>query len=80
MTRSYLLAIADRAVRTAAQAAVLVLGADQINALNADWADVGGFALGGFALSVLTSLVTGGLTGNGPSLTTERVTPGRHAA
>lgn len=73
MKKNYLLAIADRAVRTAAQSAILVFGADQVNALNADWADVGGFAAGGFILSVLTSLITGGLTGNGPSLTTEVV-------
>lgn len=71
--KKYVLAIADRAVRTAAQSAVLVLGAEQINAVSANWADVGGFAAGGFVLSVLTSLITGGLTGNGPSLTTEVV-------
>ena len=71
--RKYVLAILDRAVRTAAQSALLVFGADQINAVNANWADVAGFAAGGFVLSVLTSLATGGLSGNGPSLTTERV-------
>lgn len=71
--KQYVLAIADRAVRTAAQSALLVFGADQVNALEADWALAGGFAAGGFVLSVLTSLVTGGLTGRGPSLTTEHV-------
>jgi hypothetical protein len=71
MTKAYLLAVLERAVKTAAQSALLVLGADQINALNAQWVDVGGFAAGGFVLSVLTSLATSGFGGNGPSATTE---------
>ena len=73
MTKAYALAVLERAVKTAAQSALLVLGADQINAMNAQWVDVGGFALGGFALSVLTSLATSGFGGNGPSATTEHV-------
>lgn len=73
MTKAYALAVLERAVKTAAQSALLVFGADQINALNANWADVGGFAAGGFVLSVLTSLATSGFGGNGPSATTEHV-------
>lgn len=73
MTKAYLLAVLERATKTAAQSALLVLGADQINALAADWVVLGGFALGGFALSILTSLATSGFGGNGPSATTERV-------
>lgn len=57
----YALDILDRATKTAAQSALLVLGADQVNALAADWQLVGGFALGGAALSVLTSLASGGI-------------------
>lgn len=49
---------AERAVKTAAQAALLVIGADQVNALTADWQDAAGFALGGAVLSVLTSLAS----------------------
>lgn len=71
-TKAYWAAVADRAVKTAAQSAVLVLGADQVNAIAANWADVGGFALGGFALSVLTSLAMTGITGK-PSSTTETI-------
>jgi hypothetical protein len=71
--KAYLLAVLERATKTAAQSALLVLGADQINAMNAQWADVGGFAAGGFVLSVLTSLATSGFGGNGPSATTETV-------
>jgi hypothetical protein len=73
MTKAYLLAVLERATKTAAQSALLVLGADQINAMHASWGDVGGFALGGFVLSVLTSLATSGFGGNGPSVTTEHV-------
>lgn len=50
----------ERAAKTAAQAALLVIGADQVNALTADWADVAGFALGGAVLSYLFSIVTSG--------------------
>ena len=71
--KKYALAVLERATKTAAQAAILVIGADQMNALHANWADVGGFALGGFALSVLTSLATSGFGGNGPSATTEHI-------
>ena len=73
MTKAYLLAVLERAVKTSAQSALLVIGADQLNALHANWVDVGGFAAGGFVLSVLTSLATSGLGGNGPSATTEHV-------
>jgi len=59
-TRTFWLKATERAVKSAAQSALLVFGADQINALTANWADVGGFALGGAVLSYLTSLITAG--------------------
>lgn len=65
--RDYVLAILERATKTAAQSALLVLGADQLNAMNASWADVGGFALGGFILSVLTSVAATGFGSDGPA-------------
>lgn len=71
MTKEYALAVLERAVKTAAQSALLVFGADQLNAMNASWADAAGFAGGGFVLSILTSLATSGFGGNGPSATTE---------
>jgi hypothetical protein len=49
---------AERAAKTAGQSAILAIGADQLNALSADWATVAGFALGGAVLSVLTSLAS----------------------
>lgn len=72
-TRAYVKAVLERAVKTAAQSALLVFGADQVNAMHASWADVGGFAAGGFVLSVLTSLATSGFGGDGPSATTEHI-------
>lgn len=65
--RKNVIAMLERASKSAAQAALLVLGADQINALSADWELVGGFALGGFVLSVLTSVATSGFGGEGPA-------------
>lgn len=59
----YLKDLADRAVKTAAQAALLTIGADQVNAFDADWRLVGGMALGGAALSLLTNLAERGLRG-----------------
>ena len=49
---------AERAVKSTAQAALLCLGAGQVDALTADWQTVVGFALGGGVLSVLTSLAS----------------------
>jgi hypothetical protein len=69
-TRAFWSAALERAVKTAAQSAILVIGADQVNALVVSWAEVGGFALGGFVLSVLTSVGSDALTDRpGPSLT-----------
>ena len=58
---------AERAVKTAAQSAILSFGADQFNVIGVDWATVGGFAAGGALLSVLSTIVTGVKTGK-PSL------------
>jgi hypothetical protein len=49
---------AERAAKTAAQAMILVVGADQLDALNADWESIVGFGLGGAFLSLCTSLVS----------------------
>lgn len=59
----YLRDLLDRATKTAAQAAVLAIGADQVNALEVGWVDVAGFAAGGFVLSALTTVAARGITG-----------------
>lgn len=76
-TLAFWRAAGERAVKSAAQGAILVIAADQINAFHVAWADVGGFALGAAVLSVLTSVGSDALTsGSGPSLTNaEVVTP-----
>lgn len=61
--KRYYTELVDRAVKTAAQSAALVLGADVVNALDADWRLVAGMAAGGAVLSVLTTLGQRGLFG-----------------
>ncbi len=58
MTKRFALEAFERAVKTAAQSALLLIGADQVNALSVDWGNVGAFALGGFVLSLLTSIAS----------------------
>jgi hypothetical protein len=49
----------ERAVKTAAQAVILFLGADvALDAVSADWPSAASFALGGAVLSYLTSIVS----------------------
>lgn len=57
-TKSFWKKAVERASKSAGQSALLAIGADQVNALSADWQTVAGFALGGAALSVLTSLAS----------------------
>lgn len=58
LTKKFLRETAERAVKSAAQAVVLVLGAGQVNALTVDWASVGGFSAGAAVISVCTSLLS----------------------
>ena len=48
----------ERALKTAAQAGILALGADQINVLGLDVVNIFGFMVGGALLSYLTSIVS----------------------
>ena len=48
----------ERAGKSAGQAGLIAIGADQVNVLALDWATFGGFVAGGAALSVLTSLAS----------------------
>lgn len=74
-TLAFWKAAAERALKTAAQAAVLAVGSDSFaaNALTFDWASMGGFALGGFVLSLLTSIATAANTGGNPSVGAQEV-------
>lgn len=70
-TMSFWKAAGERAVKTAAQTALVVLGMDRLDVLTTDWAGVASVAAGGAILSVLTSIASDAATGGGPSLTTE---------
>jgi hypothetical protein len=63
-TRAFLRDLLERALSTAAQSALLVLGADQIDAIAADWGTVAGFALGGAVLSVLKGVAAARAVGD----------------
>jgi len=65
MIRKYYTDMVDRATRTAAQVAVLMIGADTFNVVAVDWPDIAGFAAGGAVLSVLTTFGQKGLFGRG---------------
>lgn len=67
-TRTFWTGALERALKTAGQVAVVSLGAGQMNVFHADWRTVGGVALGGAVLSVLTSLAgIGSPAGRGPA-------------
>lgn len=55
---SFIKDLLERAVKSAAQAALLVIGADQVDVLALDWANVAGFAAGAAVLSALTSVAS----------------------
>ena len=65
IARDRVLDLVDKALMTAAEGALLAIGAESlsVNALAVDWSTVGGFALGGAALSVLLNVARGGLSG-----------------
>ena len=75
-TLAFWKAAAERAAKTAAQAAIvqLVVG-DGFNAFDADWGTAGGFAAGGAVMSLLFSLASSGFGSSGPSLGAETLTP-----
>lgn len=70
-TRAFWKAATERAIKTAAQTAIVAgVGVAGFDAINGDWATIGGAALGGAILSLLTSIASDAITdGTGPSLT-----------
>lgn len=57
-TRYFWTSAIERALKTAAQSALLVVGADQLDALAADWQMIASFAGGGAILSILSSMAS----------------------
>lgn len=67
--KAFLTAAAERALSTAAQAVVAVVGTDVVfDAINADWQSLLGIGAGGFVLSVLKAIAAGAVS-SGPSFT-----------
>ena len=69
-------AAAERAIKTAAQTMIATIGTTAA-IHQVDWLIVGSVSALSALLSILTSVVSDGLTGDGPSLTSETVTPKR---
>lgn len=65
----------ERAVKTAAQTAVMFLGADKLNVLSVDWETVLGLSGGAALLSVLTSLASLKIGTDGTASATTAVEP-----
>ncbi len=65
-TINYWKEMADRAIKSAAQAVLLGLGLGEgLNAFAVDWKLAAGFALGGAFLSAITTLASAGLRNKG---------------
>lgn len=70
---------AERAISTAAQAAIGVLTAGSIGLVDVDWASTGSIAGLAAVVSILKSIVASGI-GNGDASLVDTAGPGRHAA
>ncbi|HXJ66206.1 MAG TPA: holin [Actinomycetota bacterium] len=79
-TKAFWKAAAERAIKTFAQTVVTLVGVDQLGAedlAHIHTTFVQDLELGAIsaALSVLTSIISSGIGNQGPSLTTETITP-----
>jgi hypothetical protein len=68
-TRAFWLDTAERATKTAGQAAALALGQDVlgVDVFAADWRNVLGFAAGGAVASIVTSVASAPVAGLSPA-------------
>lgn len=67
-TRAFWADAAERAIKTAAQVAVLAIGQGvTVDLFSADWRNVAGLALGGAALSLLSSIASARVPGMSPA-------------
>jgi len=67
-TLAFWLDAGERAIKTAAQSAVLAAGADTVlDVMQTDWGVAGKFALSGLVLSLLTSIASIPASGQSPA-------------
>ena len=66
-TSEFWAATGERAVKTAAQTGIALIGTDQVGILNLDWAQIGSVTATAVILSILTSIVGDTAGKNGPS-------------
>lgn len=73
MSKAFIKAAAERAVKTFAQTLVSLIGVNATGVLDVDWQ--GGLSAAALAavISILTSIGSDWATGNGPSLTSAEV-------
>lgn len=71
----YLVATAERALKTFFQTLLALLGTDAAGVLSADWSQVLAVSLSAALLSVITSLSSAGFGAPGPSLANESIEP-----
>lgn len=72
-TREFWTATCERAVKTVAQSAAALLTGDSIGILDVDWAQIGSVAGLAGVVSVLTSVASAKISGDGPSLSGEEL-------
>lgn len=72
-TREFWIDTVERSLKTAAQGGVLYVGAQQINAWAFDWLMLLGYMVGGFALSVITSVASYNLGNRGTASFTKEI-------
>jgi len=72
-TREFMLDAIERGIKTGAQAGLIYVGAQQINAWQFDWLMLLGYILGGIALSIITSFASYNIGNKGTASLTEEV-------
>jgi hypothetical protein len=75
VTRAFWAATLERAVKTAAQAALALIGVAGVTPADLDWKEIALGAGFGALASLLTSIASSGVGNAGPSLSSEVLTP-----
>lgn len=73
--KKYLIATAERAVKTFFQTVLALVGTDAVGVLTADWPQILAVASSSALLSVITSLSSAGFGAPGPSVANESIEP-----